>query len=92
MDKPWEALSKALVDAVIESLKVDWATCVDFGFWVWNFVSHHWLWLSFRIGSRLLLWNAFTLVVSRPCLVSFSVDSAIFHAFARYSVVLGSHI
>jgi hypothetical protein len=65
MDKPWEALSKALVDAVIESLKVDLATCVDFGFWVWNFVSHHWLWLSFRIslaccsGMLLHWWSPF---------------------------------
>jgi len=87
MDKPWEALFKALVDAVIESLIVDWAICVDFGPWAWNFASHHWLRLSFWIGFVCCSWRLLHWRSGNQALSPFRWTE---HCFKRLHVILWS--
>jgi hypothetical protein len=60
MGRTWEALrfsfSNRIKDALKDSLVVDISSCIDFGFWAWDFIPRHGSWIGLGVGCVCCYW------------------------------------
>jgi len=64
MGKTWEALKVAweiafsdpIKDELNDCLWTDWAHCINFDFWAWDFIPRHKFWIGIGVGLLCCCW------------------------------------